>query len=52
MSRVFDIIQCKTSIAFTNKDSSVIYLTTHSCCAIMKSGYEIGIDGGLVAIDV
>ena len=26
--------------------------TTHSCCAIKKSGCEIGIDGGLVAIDL
>ena len=26
MSGVFDIIQCKTSVAFANKDSSVTYL--------------------------
>ena len=44
MSGVFDIIQCKTSVAFVNKDSSVIYLNNPPmlCCSEigLKNRYQ------------
>ena len=52
MSGVFDIIQCKHRLHSRITTRVLFIWITHSCCAIKKSGCEIGIDGGLEAIDL
>ena len=52
MSGVFTSYNAKHQFHLRIRTQVLFIWTTHQCCAVKKSGCKIGIDGGLVAIDL